>query len=92
MHLSRFLLLSACGFVAVHCNVAMAGNRFGAGFAKAQREAAIMVVTPQQKPATLADFAWLAGRWEGKLGAPGSDKQMIAEQEWMAPKNGTTPW
>jgi Domain of unknown function (DUF6265) len=36
-----------------------------------------------QKLATLADFSWLAGRWEGKLGA------LTAEQEWMAPKNGT---
>jgi hypothetical protein len=89
MHSSRFFLLSACGSLAVHCSVAMAGSRFGAVFAKAQREATVIVVTPQQKPATLADFAWLAGRWEGKLGAPGSDKQMTAEQEWMAPKNGT---
>lgn len=36
-----------------------------------------------QKSATLADFSWLAGRWEGKLGA------LSAEQEWMAPKNST---
>jgi hypothetical protein len=36
-----------------------------------------------QKTATLADFSWLAGRWEGKLGP------LTAEQEWMAPKNGT---
>jgi hypothetical protein len=33
--------------------------------------------------ATLADFLWLAGRWEGKLGP------MTAEQQWMAPRNGT---
>jgi len=33
--------------------------------------------------AALADFSWLAGRWEGKLGP------MTAEQDWMAPKNGT---
>jgi hypothetical protein len=33
--------------------------------------------------ATLADFSWLAGRWEGKLGP------MTAEQDWMAAKNGT---
>src|SRR5258708_26667491 len=32
---------------------------------------------------TLEDFSWLAGRWEGKLGP------MTAEQQWMAPKNGT---
>jgi hypothetical protein len=36
-----------------------------------------------QKVATLADFSWLAGRWEGTLGP------LTAEQEWMAPKNGT---
>jgi hypothetical protein len=88
MRSSRFFLLSVCGFLAVHCSVAMAGHHFATGVPKGQHEAAVIVVTPQQKPATLADFAWLAGRWEGKLGAPGSDKQMIAEQEWMTPKNG----
>jgi len=36
-----------------------------------------------QKGATLADFSWLAGRWQGTLGP------LTAEQEWMAPKNGT---
>lgn len=89
MHPSRFYLLSACCFLAFHSSVALADHRFAAGASKTQREAAVIVVTPQEKPATLADFAWLAGRWEGKLGAPGSDKQMSAEQEWMAPKNGT---
>jgi hypothetical protein len=39
--------------------------------------------TPQ-KVATLADFSWLTGRWQGTLGP------LTAEQEWMAPKNGTT--
>lgn len=86
---SRFFLLSACGFLMFHSSVALAGHRFAAGIAKAQRESAVIAVTPQQKPATLADFAWLAGRWEGKLASPGSDKQMTAEQEWMAPKNST---
>ena len=38
-------------------------------------------LTPHR--ATLADFSWLAGQWEGKLGP------MTAEQAWMAPKNGT---
>jgi hypothetical protein len=33
--------------------------------------------------AALADFSWLAGRWEGQLGA------LTAEQIWMTPKNGT---
>lgn len=89
MRYSRLCLLSACGFLTFHSSVALAGHRFWAGVSKVQREAAVIVATPQQKSATLADFAWLAGRWEGKLGAPGSDKQMTAEQEWMAPKNGT---
>lgn len=89
MRYSRLCLLSACGFLTFHSSVALAGHRFWAGVSKVQREAAVIVATPQQKSATLADFARLAGRWEGKLGAPGSDKQMTAEQEWMAPKNGT---
>jgi hypothetical protein len=90
MRTSRFFLLSVCGFLTVHCSGAFAGHSFATGVPKGQHQAAIIVVTPQQKPATLADFVWLAGRWEGKLGASGSDKQMTAEQEWMAPKNGTT--
>ena len=89
MRSSRFFLLSACSLLAFHSGVAFAGHRFAASVSKAQREAAV-IVTLQQKPAMLADFAWLAGRWEGKFGAPGSDKQMLAEQEWMAPKNGMT--
>jgi hypothetical protein len=36
-----------------------------------------------QKAVTLDDFSWLAGRWEGHLGP------MTAEQQWMAPRNGT---
>jgi hypothetical protein len=36
-----------------------------------------------QKAFTLEDFSWLAGRWEGHLGP------MTAEQQWMAPRNGT---
>jgi len=52
----------------------------------AQREAthaAIITVTPETSKPALEDFSWLAGRWEGKLGP------MTAEQQWMAPKNGT---
>jgi hypothetical protein len=89
MRSSRFFVLSTCGLLAFHSSAAMAGHRRAGDVAKAQREGAVIVVTPQQKPATLADFAWLAGRWEGKLSVPASDKQMIAELEWMAPKNGT---
>ena len=36
-----------------------------------------------QKAAKLEDFSWLAGRWQGNLGP------LTAEQEWMAPRNGT---
>ena len=52
----------------------------------AQREAthaAIITVTPETSKPALEDFSWLAGRWEGKLGL------MTAEQQWMAPRNGT---
>jgi uncharacterized protein DUF6265 len=88
MRLSRFFLLSLLGFLTIPSNMALA-HRSTSSTAATQGKNAIIVVTPQQKAATLADFAWLAGRWEGKLGAPGSEKQMAAEQEWMAPKNGT---
>jgi hypothetical protein len=40
---------------------------------------AVPVATPR---ATLADFAWLEGRWQGEWGP------RIAEQEWFAPKAG----
>lgn len=94
MRSNRYFVLSAWGLVAFHCgaalgSAALAGRSFAEDAAKTQREAAVIVVTPQQKQTTLADFAWLAGRWEGKLSFPGSDKQLTAEQEWMAPKNGT---
>jgi hypothetical protein len=42
-----------------------------------------------QKTVTLENFSWLAGRWEGKLGPLPPEKQMTAEQQWMAPRNGT---
>ena len=86
MRLSRFFLLFTCGFLALHSGLALAPH--GGGHASLrQRESALIVVTPEQKTATLANFAWLAGHWEGKLGA--ADKQMTAEQQWMSPKNGT---
>src|SRR5215472_15960924 len=95
MRPSRFFLLPACGLLAFHSAMALAPHR-AANVLIAQGESAAIAVSPEQKTATLADFAWLAadfawlaGRWEGKLGAPGSDRQLAAEQEWMAPKNGT---
>lgn len=39
------------------------------------------VKVADKKP-TLQDFAWLEGRWEGKIG------DFTAEQIWMTPKNG----
>lgn len=59
---SRFFIASACGLLVFHSSAALAGRRFEADIAKAQREAVAIVVTPEQKPATLGDFAWLAGR------------------------------
>src|SRR5215467_1365526 len=88
MRSSRLIVLSTCGLLVFCSTVAFAGHQSAAGARNAQRGAAVIVVTPQQKPARLTDFAWLAGRWEGKLGASGSDKQMTAEQQWMSPKNG----
>jgi Domain of unknown function (DUF6265) len=95
MHLARLFLLFTCGLFAFHATAVLA-RRLTATPSPAQKQNAIIVVRPQQKAATagqkvatLADFAWLAGRWEGKLGAPSSPQQLTAEQEWMAPKNGT---
>ena len=39
-------------------------------------------VAAQSPNATLADFAWLAGRWQGAWG------QRVAQQVWTAPKAG----
>lgn len=89
MRLARFFPLSVCGLLVFHSSAALA-RRLSASHWPAQKPSAIIVVTPELKPATLADFAWLAGRWEGKLPFPGSDKPLIAEQQWFAPSNGTT--
>jgi hypothetical protein len=48
----------------------------------AARQSQITSPSPQ-KAAALEDLSWLAGRWEGHLGP------MTAEQQWMAPRNGT---
>jgi hypothetical protein len=95
MRLARLILLFACGLFVFHSTAVLA-HRLTATHSPAQKQNAIIVVTPQQKAATaaqkvatLADFSWLTGRWEGKLGAPSSPQQLTAEQEWMAPKNGT---
>ncbi len=95
MRLARLILLFACGLL-VFDTTAVLARRLTATPSPAQKQNAIIVATPQQKTATadqkvatLADFSWLAGRWEGKLGASSSPQQLTAEQEWMAPKNGT---
>jgi len=41
-------------------------------------------VVTQAKP-SLADFAWLAGRWQGAWGP------RVAQQVWMPPKGGVMP-
>lgn len=88
MRLARFFLLPVCGLLVFHSNATLA-RKLIVGHRWLQKPSAVIVVTPEQKPATLADFSWLAGHWEGKLGTTGSDKQMTAEQQWMSPKNGT---
>jgi hypothetical protein len=96
MRLVRFFLLSAGGLFVFNSSV-VSGRRLTATHFPTQKQNTIIVVTPpppqkdkpEQKPVTLADFSWLAGRWEGKLGVPSSPQQLSAEQEWMAPKNGT---
>jgi hypothetical protein len=88
MRLARFFVLSFCGLLVFHSNAALA-RRLTASHSAAQKPSAIILVAPEQKPATLADFAWLAGRWEGIFSFPGSDKPLTAEQEWFAPSNGT---
>jgi hypothetical protein len=95
MRLARFIRLFACGLF-VFDTTAVLARRLTATHSPAQKQNAVIVVTPQQKAATadqkvatLAAFSWLAGRWEGKLGAPSSPQQLTAEQEWMAPQNGT---
>ena len=84
MLLRRYGLLFGCAWFAVSATAA----RRAARNSPQQKPNAIIVVAPQ-KLATLADFAWLTGRWEGPLRAPGSDKPPLAEQEWMAPKHDT---
>ncbi|MGD1211157.1 MAG: DUF6265 family protein [Candidatus Acidiferrales bacterium] len=58
----------------------------GAGTASAPPQAPASSPAPSPAPlpkATLADFAWLAGRWQGVWG------RRIAQQVWMPPKSGT---
>ena len=75
-----FRFLSAILFADISIFAVHAHSRAARGEA---RHAAIITVTPETSKPALEDFSWLAGRWEGKLGP------MTAEQQWMAPKNGT---
>lgn len=68
--------------------LALARFTLAVAFVLSNNALAIPAPNTQEKPsaaprAALAEFAWLAGRWEGKLG------QLTAEQEWMASRNGT---
>jgi len=53
----------------------------GAGTNGAAREPGSLPPSTPSKP-TLADFAWLAGRWQGSWGP------RVAQQTWSAPKAG----
>jgi Domain of unknown function (DUF6265) len=76
---------TAVCLVALLPSAAKAQNPAGAG----TQSAAAAPLTPQPTPAptnpakaTLADFAWLEGRWRGDWGP------RVAEQTWFAPKAG----
>ncbi len=75
LRLFAAILLAGFSIFAVHAHSRAAQ--------KETAHAAIITVTPENSKPALEDFSWLAGRWEGKLGP------MTAEQQWMAPKNGT---
>jgi Domain of unknown function (DUF6265) len=70
-------------------STAFAAKNYSATAQRQTAHAAIITVTPETNKAKLEDFSWLAGRWEGKLGPLPAEKQMTAEQQWMAPRNGT---
>jgi hypothetical protein len=87
MRLVRLFALSNCGLLVLVAAMASPGRLLSSPDGPS-RNSRVIVVTPQPAAATLADFAWLAGRWEGKLG-PTAEKQLTAEQQWMPPKNDT---
>ncbi len=61
---------------------ASAQQAAGAGAVSTMPQQPQTVSSPASSP-TLADFAWLEGRWRGEWGP------RVAEQVWMAPKAGT---
>jgi Domain of unknown function (DUF6265) len=83
------MLLASLAFAALSVN-APAQDANGAGTAPAFPQTSASSPAPSPAPAaaplpkaTLADFAWLAGRWQGVWGP------RIAQQVWMPPKSGT---
>lgn len=79
------VILASLAFAALSVN-APAQDANGAGTASALPQASASSPAPSSAPlpkATLADFAWLAGRWHGVWGP------RIAQQVWMPPKSGT---
>jgi hypothetical protein len=69
--------------------ITFAAKNYSAAAQTESTHASIITVTPEPNKTKLEDFSWLAGRWEGKLGPLLPEKQMTAEQQWMAPRNGT---
>jgi hypothetical protein len=84
----KLILRTACAalwLLAAQPPVARAQKPTGVG----TQSAAVATVAPQPTPApatttkaTLADLAWLEGRWRGDWGP------RVAEQAWFAPKAG----
>lgn len=75
---------TATMLLSFHSPCALAQQPKGIG---TQSATAAVPTAPQAAPtvtpkATLADFAWLEGRWRGEWGP------RIAEQAWLAPKAG----
>jgi Domain of unknown function (DUF6265) len=76
------LLFAALFLRVASLTVASAQQAAGAGANSALPQQPQAVSFPVSSP-TLADFAWLEGRWRGEWGP------RVAEQVWMAPKAGT---
>src|ERR1700686_3843125 len=81
------MLLASLAFAALSVNAPAQGAN-GGGTASALPENSASAPAPSPAPsaaplpkATLADFAWLAGRWQGVWGP------RIAQQVWMPPKS-----
>lgn len=88
MKLIRIAGWTAAGLISLHSPCSRAQEPKGAGTQSASATPAAVAaqapsaVTAAAPKATLGDFAWLEGRWQGEWGP------RIAEQEWFAPKAG----